>query len=284
MNHLAAPDAADPTTGDDLRELTMVKGCGQDVPADSFAAASARGQLDGLCIVDGQGRVLAANDAYRDEHSASLPPAQLAEEVRRRLAGDPPSELALHPPAILHMDRLEGPSGPLMLVTLRRRDATPPAPVRDALTHLPDRRAVVDCAEAWRHAAPGNLPRFAVLFLDLDDFKGVNDRHGHAVGDAVLEQLAARWLQCVRDADMVARYGGDEFVLLIKDAATPEEVEPVIRRLRDATKQPVLVGNLSLLVDATIGWSVPADSLWTIDALVAAADRDMYARKGRVLR
>lgn len=213
-----------------------------------------------------------------------MPPAQLAEEVQRQLAGLPPSELARDPSSILQMDRLDGPSGPVMLITLRPREAAPPVPQLDALTHLPDRRAIVDRAADWRRASGGVMPRFAVLFLDLDDFKVVNDRHGHAVGDEVLRQLSARWPQCVRDGDLVARYGGDEFVLLIKDAATSDEVDPIIRRVKDATRLPIVEGQTQLIVEASIGWSAPSDAQWTIDALIAAADRDMYARKGRVLR
>jgi diguanylate cyclase (GGDEF)-like protein len=283
MNSSAAPAAVHPDGGDPLRDFAPLSGQRNELPGDAAAETPNRPDV-GLCIVDAQGRVLAANDAYRRQHSAALPPARLAEAVRRRLAREAPNEMELPPTAIMQMDRLEGPTGPMMLITIRRRDSTPPASQVDALTHLPDRRAVADRAELWRSAAPGGAPRFAVLFLDLDHFKAVNDGHGHGVGDAVLKQLAARWLQCVRDADLVARYGGDEFVVLINDAATPAEVEPVIRRLRDATKQPVVIGALSLLVDATIGWAAPAEGHWTIEELIAAADRDMYARKGRVLR
>jgi diguanylate cyclase (GGDEF)-like protein len=283
MHQVAAPGGADRMPDERLGNLAL-KGPRVEPPFDAIAAASHRaGRLDGLCLIDAQGRLLAANDAYRNTYNDSLSAARLAEEVQRRLAGMPPSDLEDDTAAILQMDRLDGPSGQMMLITIRPRHAAILAPHVDALTQLPDRRVVAERAEIWRSTSSGGIPRFAVLFLDLDGFKGVNDRHGHAVGDALLKQLAARWLQCVRDADLVARYGGDEFVALIKDAATPDEVEPIIRRLRDATRRPVIVGNLALSIDAAIGWSTPTDAAWTIDALLAAADRDMYARKGHVL-
>jgi diguanylate cyclase (GGDEF)-like protein len=167
--------------------------------------------------------------------------------------------------------------------------AIDPAPsrgeiARDALTQLPDRREIARRVAEWRRAAGGAPPRFAVLFLDLDHFKAVNDRFGHAVGDAVLRELAARWLRCVRDGDLVTRYGGDEFVLLIRDAASLQDVAAVLARLQDATSVPVVIDGVEHSVDATIGATVATDDTSSIDELIAAADRDMYAHKRRVLR
>lgn len=192
--------------------------------------------------------------------------------------GLPPLSGASHA-AIATLIGLKGPDGPLTLIELLPRQAVPTRDSRDALTGLPDRRALAERAEAWRRAAAPSIPRFAALFLDLDQFKPINDAYGHAVGDAVLQQLATRWLGCLRDGDLVARYGGDEFVLLVQDVVEDGDVEVVMHRVIEATRQPVAVGELTLSVSATVGWAKPEHESWTIEDVIAAADRDMYARR-----
>ncbi|HYO26088.1 MAG TPA: diguanylate cyclase [Lacipirellulaceae bacterium] len=273
-------------------------------------ASTAPPALRAYCTTNARGEVVAADAALTTLRPASedvsapwtitevlespgLVP-QIAEVAAGRQSRD--VEAVLHSrheapqPVAVRLTPLHTPAGaPLVLVAIEspwgHASSTPAgAYLRDAVTGLPDRRAVAERGAAWRAAAAPAVPRFALLFLDLDDFKRINDSHGHAVGDAVLEAVASRWLHCIREGDLLARYGGDEFVLLIRDTSDPQEVEPVIERLRAAAAAPIVAGELTLQVSATVGWAAPRDPHWTIEALTAAADRDMYDRKARVLR
>jgi diguanylate cyclase (GGDEF)-like protein len=198
-------------------------------------------------------------------------------EVDGRLLTGADASIEAH--VAVRFDLLTGPATPSILVTIRRVEPAAPCTTFDALTQLPDRRAIADRVDAWRRAAAPAEPRFAVLFLDLDDFKRVNDGHGHAMGDQLLQSLAERWLDCVRDGDLVARYGGDEFVILLANADSADEVEPVVRRLMEATCRPLVIGGQALQVAATIGWVAAEGDDWTIESLIAAADRRMYDQK-----
>lgn len=239
---------------------------------------------EAICLVDVLGRVVAADAPGDWLEILGLGPVakalerlfaatnEIVTDAELNVAG--PNDAHVH----IRLRRLNGDDGPLALVTFRR-DAEVVA--HDALTGLPDRRAIADRIVNWRGAGGGAHPRFAVLFLDLDGFKRINDDHGHAVGDRVLEELAQRLVRCVRDEDLVARYGGDEFVLLLKDVATAAEAESVIERLQQCVRQTIELGELRLQVGATIGVAIPESASQPVDELIAAADRDMYARKRR---
>lgn len=157
------------------------------------------------------------------------------------------------------------------------------AEFRDAVTCLPDRRALELQRVRWQRETPAKQVPHALLFMDLDNFKKVNDSHGHATGDKVLAVLAKRWQKSLRGRDLIVRYGGDEFVVLLAGICSAKEVQPVIERLLSATAEPIDVDGRMLIVSATIGLALADDVMVSLDELLSAADHAMYAAKGRAL-
>ncbi len=150
--------------------------------------------------------------------------------------------------------------------------------VRDPLTGLANRTLVEERLRGTlsRDARTGGTT--GVLFLDLDGFKAVNDRFGHAVGDQVLRVVAGRLDACVRPSDTVARLGGDEFVVLA-EGTTRAGLEPLVNRLQAAVAEPVQVGTFTLQVGVSVGLAVSTAGESDAASLLAAADDAMYAVK-----
>jgi diguanylate cyclase (GGDEF)-like protein len=119
---------------------------------------------------------------------------------------------------------------------------------------------------------------FGVAYIDLNDFKQVNDRHGHQVGDAVLSQVAGRIAGVVRAGDCAARFGGDEFVVLVDDDSE-QGVHCLAERLRAAFTEPFQVDRLTLSVSASIGIALYPDHGQHSLNLLQAADKAMYQAK-----
>ena len=121
--------------------------------------------------------------------------------------------------------------------------------------------------------------KLAVLFVDLDNFKPINDSLGHLTGDAVLRSVAKRLRQTLRDTDTVSRQGGDEFVILLSEIDSPGSAALVARKLLAALAAPHLVGGRELRVTASIGISIYPDHGQDAESLVHRADIAMYAAK-----
>jgi diguanylate cyclase (GGDEF)-like protein len=145
----------------------------------------------------------------------------------------------------------------------------------DALTHLPNRVLFIDTVEA---AAQDRRP-FAVCVFDLDRFKLINDSLGHGAGDSLLKQVSQRLASITRGSDMVARAGGDEFLLLLRDASQTAEIEALINRWMKTLSQHYTVAGLELHVSPSIGVArYPTDGRGA-EQLVARADEAMYHAK-----
>ncbi|MFC5547120.1 diguanylate cyclase domain-containing protein [Massilia aerilata] len=149
----------------------------------------------------------------------------------------------------------------------------------DELTGLPNRylffdRVNIALARAHRSGTPMGL-----LYVDVDDFKQVNDVHGHAAGDLLLREVAARLTRCARQSDTVARLGGDEFVLVLEQLGAPEDAGRIARQLAAEMEAPMLLGNCQLNIRISIGSAVFPDDGVQIEDLLKHADIDMYRQK-----
>jgi diguanylate cyclase (GGDEF)-like protein len=151
--------------------------------------------------------------------------------------------------------------------------------LHDPLTRLPNRCALEERLRAAFMRCERNSRRCAVFFLDLDDFKAINDRYGHGYGDRVLIALADRLVRHVRSSDTVARIGGDEFVILIDDLFTDEAAADAARKILRSLDEPLRVDDRTIRVRASIGVATYPGSSATPAALLSAADREMYAVK-----
>ncbi|MDG6107000.1 GGDEF domain-containing protein [Dactylosporangium aurantiacum] len=145
----------------------------------------------------------------------------------------------------------------------------------DTLTGLPNRAAFVEHLD---RAVRGTERRFAVLFLDLDGFKQVNDRLGHAAGDELLVYVAERIRRSLRAGDMAARFGGDEFVVFLARVGSAEHLHRIAERLRASIEAPYTVGGRLARIGVSIGCTACGDS-GSADEILSAADAAMYRVK-----
>ncbi|CUA82670.1 sensor domain-containing diguanylate cyclase [Pseudidiomarina woesei] len=150
----------------------------------------------------------------------------------------------------------------------------------DALTHLPNRFAIEHLLkEAIEKATADHTHDFAVLFIDLDKFKPVNDTYGHAVGDALLQAIGPRVKEALRANDVIGRLGGDEFVVIINQIKHRDDAGAIADKLLIALQKPFRIGEITVQVGASIGIAFYPGNGLTATALLSAADNAMYVAK-----
>ncbi|MFZ6712745.1 diguanylate cyclase domain-containing protein [Undibacterium sp. TC9W] len=149
----------------------------------------------------------------------------------------------------------------------------------DALTNLPNRTLLSDRIAQAIHLAKRNDTRLAVLFLDLDNFKHINDSMGHASGDALLQSVSQRLGDCVRSSDTVSRYGGDEFVILLVGGKYAEDAALIAEKIRTALLLPIQHEQKNLYAKASIGISLYPGDGEDAETLIKNADTAMYRAK-----
>lgn len=151
----------------------------------------------------------------------------------------------------------------------------------DPLTQLPNRALFSDRLEHALKSAARLNNRLALMFIDLDNFKTINDQYGHDLGDQLLQQVAQALAVNLRAADTVARLGGDEFVVLLETVTSLEEAQAVAEKIRQSCERPIPVGAITLSISTSIGLALFPDHASTELGLMRAADQAMYRAKKR---
>lgn len=149
----------------------------------------------------------------------------------------------------------------------------------DELTGLPNRRLFQDRMRSALARTRRHRERFALLYVDIDDFKQVNDSLGHSAGDQLLEEVALRLQQCVREEDTVARMGGDEFVILLEEIQTPDDADMIAEKILSSVSFPVHLDGHLLCVKASVGIALYPDHGDSAEQLLRHADAAMYDSK-----
>jgi len=149
----------------------------------------------------------------------------------------------------------------------------------DQLTQIPNRYLLLERIDHLIVQCERNAGSFAVLYIDLDKFKVINDTKGHAFGDMLLKEAVSRLSGCVRHSDTIARIGGDEFVVLLENISSKDDIAAMAETLINALKKEFVIEGDAFLISCSIGISIYHENGRTTDALLSYADNAMYKAK-----
>lgn len=214
-----------------------------------------------VILVTGQGSERLAVEAMHDGAYDYIPKTQLREDLLETVLSSSLQRASLEKELKFQRDRLEHLS------------------MYDMLTGLPNRALFFDRLNQVLQTAQRNERTFAVMQIDLDLFKEINDQFGHAAGDMVLNIAGQRMEQVLRTSDSVARIGGDEFSVLLIDTDSAQAALNVAEKIRAAIQEPILIADKVAQIGASIGIALFPEHADNVDALLANADRAMYAAK-----
>jgi len=149
----------------------------------------------------------------------------------------------------------------------------------DSLTGLVNRNFLLDRMRQVLARAKRGESCFALVFMDMNNFKMINDEFGHASGDVLLREIAQRFKGCMREEDTVCRYQGDEFIVLLEEVSRDDETQYIQEKLRECLEAPFLINGHEVYASASIGVAVFPDDGDTIESLLNVADQNMYREK-----
>jgi diguanylate cyclase (GGDEF)-like protein/PAS domain S-box-containing protein len=189
---------------------------------------------------------------------------------------------------LLNMELLDAPPSATILVSIidiSQRKALEEQlrkmALHDSVTGLPNRTLLAEHIEHAFTLARRHQNKVALLFIDLDHFKAVNDRFGHEAGDALLKQIAQRLSGCLRASDLAARLGGDEFVVVLEELHQPEQAMAVARKIITELGLPYQVSATDITIGASIGVALYPDHATQADLLLRYADQALYTSKDK---
>jgi diguanylate cyclase (GGDEF)-like protein len=165
------------------------------------------------------------------------------------------------------------------LYVIYNREVLKELALYDNLTKLPNRTLFMIELKTMMNIAQRNKTKVALMFIDLDGFKAVNDTYGHYIGDELLKYVAKKLTHSVRKVDIVSRLGGDEFTIILTDIKTEAEAKNIGEKIIDALKEPIILEHKQINIGASIGIAIYPDDSTSLDELISIADNMMYEVK-----